>query len=108
MSRSTENTGFVCASCGRRVEPLTNGSYRNHCPFCLHSLHVDIVPGDRRNPCRGLMAPVGLRDGKKGFQIAFRCRRCGVSGVNRIAEDTLQPDDFDLLLKIMQQECMIQ
>ncbi|MBA3237248.1 MAG: RNHCP domain-containing protein [Parachlamydiaceae bacterium] len=23
--------------------PLRNGSYRNHCPFCLSSLHVDDI-----------------------------------------------------------------
>jgi DNA-directed RNA polymerase subunit RPC12/RpoP len=107
MSRSAENTGFRCASCGRMVEPLTNGSYRNHCPFCLHSLHVDIMPGDRRNTCRGLMEPVGVRAGRKGYQIVFRCRRCGANGVNRIAEDTLQRDDFTLLFNLMQQGCRV-
>jgi hypothetical protein len=54
MSRSTENTGFRCEHCQQMVQPVTNGSYRNHCPFCLHSKHVDIMPGDRRNPgCQG-------------------------------------------------------
>ena len=42
MSRKSENTGFICAYCGADAKPLTNGSYRNHCPLCLHSLHVDI------------------------------------------------------------------
>jgi hypothetical protein len=102
MSRSIENTGFTCALCGQVVEPLTNGSYRNHCPFCLHSLHVDIMPGDRRNTCHGLMEPLEVRGGKKGFQIVFRCRRCGASNVNRIAEQTQQPDDIDRLVVIMQ------
>ncbi|MDI6740394.1 MAG: RNHCP domain-containing protein [Candidatus Edwardsbacteria bacterium] len=108
MSRSTENTRFRCAHCGSTVGPVTNGSYRNHCPFCLHSLHVDIMPGDRRNSCRGLMKPVGLRNGKKGFQVVFRCRRRGVSGVNRVADDTQQPDDFVLLLNLMQQGCPVE
>lgn len=101
MSRSTENQGFCCEHCQRMVLPVTNGSYRNHCPFCLCSKHVDIVPGDRRNPCRGLMDPIGLRTGKKGYQIVFRCRQCGFSNANRIAEQTEQPDDFGLLLRLM-------
>jgi len=69
--------------------------------------HVDLLPGDRRNPCRGLMDPIGLHTGKKGYQIAFVCRRCGVSNVNRIAEQTQQPDNFDLLLRLMQQSNMV-
>lgn len=107
MSRSTENTGFRCACCENAVEPLTNGSYRNHCPYCLHSVHVDIMPGDRRNPCRGLMEPVGIRGGKRGYQIVFRCRQCRACGANRVADDTVQPDDFNLLLNLMQQGCPV-
>jgi hypothetical protein len=107
MSRSTENTGFRCAYCGSMVEPVTNGSYRNHCPFCLHSLHVDIMPGDRQNTCCGLMVPVGLRYSKKGYQIVFRCCRCGSNGVNLVAENTQQPDDFNNLLSLMQQGCAV-
>ncbi|WDF05905.1 RNHCP domain-containing protein [Shouchella hunanensis] len=34
-----------------------NGSYRNHCPFCLYSKHQDIIPGDRASTCGGLMEP---------------------------------------------------
>ncbi|RIK37117.1 MAG: RNHCP domain-containing protein [Chloroflexi bacterium] len=102
MSRRTENRGFCCEHCQQLVQPVTNGSYRNHCPFCLRSKHVDIVPGDRRNPCGGLMDPIGLRVGRKGYQLVFRCRRCRACTVNRVAEQTEQPDDFDLLLKLMQ------
>ena len=39
--------GFFCAHCGKWVPPLGYSS-RNHCPFCLWSLHVDINPGDLR------------------------------------------------------------
>jgi hypothetical protein len=105
MSRRTENAGFCCVHCGRAVQPLTNGSYRNHCPFCLHSLHVDIMPGDWGNSCYGLMEPVGVRYGKKRHQIEFRCRRCGALGLNRIAEGTQQPDDIDAIVGLMRQGC---
>ncbi len=101
MSRSEENAGFICIRCGRRVRPLSNGSYRNHCPFCLYSRHVDIGPGDRRCDCRGLMEPIGLhyRSGK-GFQLVHRCLRCGHKSVNRIAENTEQPDDSERLSRL--------
>ena len=42
--RFTKNDdGFVCARCGAEVRPLGYSS-RNHCPFCLWSLHVDTSP----------------------------------------------------------------
>jgi hypothetical protein len=94
MAREDENRGFHCMNCGAAVRPLTNGSYRNHCPACLCSLHVDLQPGDRASDCRGLMRPVGLvYRRKKGWQIVHRCERCGTQGVNRLAADTLQPDN---------------
>jgi DNA-directed RNA polymerase subunit RPC12/RpoP len=102
MSRKTENTGFVCQKCGRTVFPLDNGGYRNHCPFCLFSRHVNEVPGDRRSACGGLMAPVGLtyRSGK-GYQIIYRCLVCGAERANKAAVDTIQPDDIEALARIM-------
>ena len=98
MSRKTENTAFVCENCGRPVPPLTNGSYRNHCPFCLCSKHVDEVPGDRASDCGGVMDPVAVlfRPGK-GWQIVHRCRRCGAERRNVAAENTEAPDDGALL-----------
>ena len=97
MSRKTENTGFICMQCGTDVPKLTNGNYRNHCPCCLYSLHVDSTPGDRANDCHGLMKPVGLRyHKKKGYQIVHRCLRCGAEKVNRTA-----PDDFDSLMDLI-------
>ena len=59
--RANENNGFMCRYCNREVQRLTNGSYRNHCPFCLYSLHVDRMPGDRNSDCFGLMKPVTYR-----------------------------------------------
>ena len=103
MSRSEENSGFVCGYCGREVVPVSNGSYRNHCPFCLFSMHVDTVPGDRVNDCQGLMQPVGLRQKSgKGFQIVHGCLRCGFERVNKTAENTLQPDDITRLVELLQ------
>ncbi|UCB43299.1 MAG: RNHCP domain-containing protein [Dehalococcoidales bacterium] len=101
MSRAKENAEFICENCGREVLPLSNGSYRNHCPFCLFSKHVDVVPGDRLNECSGLMRPMGLRyKSGKGFQITHRCLRCGEERVNRLTENSIQPDDIEEIIKL--------
>ena len=58
---------FVCAVCGRDVKPLRFTS-RNHCPFCLSSVHLDVNPGDRAAECGGIMDAVKTEpDPKKGF-----------------------------------------
>lgn len=101
MSRREENAGFICQHCGESVLPLTNGSYRNHCPHCMFSKHVDVVPGDRRSACGGLMAPVALREKSgKGLQVVHRCLECGHESVNRVAERTVQEDDIWRILEL--------
>lgn len=81
--------------------PLTNGGFRNHCPCCLHSRHVDVTPGDRAEPCGGLMEPAGLRyRSGKGWQVLHRCLRCGAVRPNRVAADTVQPDDPAALARL--------
>ena len=79
---------FVCEHCGARVEPLEK-SYRNHCPHCLHSKHVDGQgPGDRSSLCQGLMEPVSLDyQAKKGWMIVHRCLKCGKQIPNTAAPD---------------------
>lgn len=95
------DASFVCAHCGREVEPLGYSS-RNHCPFCLWSLHVDINPGDRSNECRGQMEPIAAEtDAKKGFVIVHRCTMCGEIKRNRAAHEAkIQPDNRALLIKL--------
>lgn len=101
MSRKKENTGFTCKNCGQRVLPLENGSYRNHCPFCLFSQHVDIKPGDRKSDCGGLMVPIAVRyKSGKGYQIVHRCLKCGVMTANKVAEEQVQPDSIEELVKL--------
>lgn len=102
MGRRTENTGFRCVVCGESVRPLSNGSYRNHCPYCLSSLHVDgTVPGDRAATCGGVMDAVGVVRVSKGWQLVHHCRRCGVIKRNRMAMETDQPDDLELVTRLM-------
>ena len=93
--------GFVCANCGKEVEPLRVTS-RNHCPFCLHSLHVDVNPGDRAEECRGIMEPVGVEtDPKKGYVIIHKCKKCGKISRNKAAHNAkIQPDDIDLIIAL--------
>jgi len=105
MSRKSENTGFICNNCGESVLPLTNGSYRNHCPFCLYSLHVDDNMGDRESTCLGKMEPIGVEyHSKKGYQIIHKCCKCNVKRLNKIAENTEMPDDFYAILKLYQKQ----
>lgn len=82
--------------------PLRRG-YRNHCPSCLYSLHVDHEPGDRACPCRALMEPVALdyRPGK-GHVVVHRCVRCGFVRPNRIAAGPEQPDELEAIIRLMQ------
>jgi predicted RNA-binding Zn-ribbon protein involved in translation (DUF1610 family) len=101
MGQKTQNTAFRCGSCGLHVVPTTDGSYRNHCPSCLWSLHVDVQPGDRASPCRGAMEPTGLRwHARKGPQVVHTCVVCGHRQANRVARDTVQPDDLDRVLAL--------
>ena len=94
------NTAFVCQHCGLDVQPLVNGSVRNHCPGCLSSLHLDVFPGDRASDCGALLVPVGVEQHpKKGWMILHRCAKCGHEGRNRAAlDDPQQPDSFEALL----------
>jgi hypothetical protein len=101
MSRKNENNGFICENCGENVYPIKKGGYRNHCPFCLFSKHVDDNPGDRLNECNGLMEPIGIHaKSGKGYQIIHRCQKCGILKVNRVADDLCQPDNENLILKL--------
>lgn len=80
---------FTCRNCGRLVVPAGAGSdHRNHCPNCLHSLHVDIEPGDRESDCGSLMEPIAVWVRNKGeWAIIHRCRRCGEISSNRVLAD---------------------
>jgi hypothetical protein len=83
------------------VPANTDGHYRNHCPHCLWSLHVDELPGDRASDCRAPMEPVGLVEKSgKGWQVVHRCTRCGHRQPNRLVRDGEAPDDLDLVLSL--------
>jgi len=89
---------FTCANCGRPVPLEAAGSeHRNHCPHCLHSVHLDAEPGDRAACCGGVMEPVTVWVRRRGeWALVHRCRTCGRLGSNRIAGD----DNEALLLSL--------
>ena len=103
---------FVCRWCGKtvRYSPAIGTKHRNHCPFCLWSLHVDDrTSGDRTSECRALMQPIGItlkHEGKDKFtgkpkygdvMIVHTCTACGKININRIASD----DNTDKVLEIL-------
>ena len=93
------DNGFVCEHCGKEVSPLGYTS-RNHCPYCLHSKHVDINPGDREETCHGILVPIGLEKAKKEkYKIIYKCEKCGAIRKNIMADD----DNFDRILEIMKE-----
>ncbi len=90
---------FKCRHCRQYVCPVPyGGQHRNHCPFCLHSRHVDDrVPWDRASPCGMKMAPLGAFQRPDGEHvIVHRCLACGIERFNRIAAD----DDFTRVLDL--------
>lgn len=98
---SKNDSGFVCSNCKREIMPLGYSS-RDHCPYCLCSLHVDENPGDRASDCGGLLRPVkAYPDAKKGYIIEYRCQKCGAKRRCRSAHEAkVQPDDIDLIIKL--------
>lgn len=89
------NQGFQCVQCGVDV-PTHPTSSRDHCTDCLYSLHVDIFPGDRANPCRGVLQPVGISQSNGKQQIVYKCEKCGEIEKNIVAPD----DDIDRLVEV--------
>jgi hypothetical protein len=83
-----DDEAFVCRHCGRTVSPRAPGTgHRNHCPWCLRSLHRDNRPGDRASPCGGLMEPVAVSVRHGEWRLIHRCLSCGALRENRIAGD---------------------
>ncbi|WP_207124482.1 RNHCP domain-containing protein [Actinocatenispora comari] len=100
--KAAQNTGFRCVHCHAQIPPHTGGGFRNHCPHCLHSVHVDVLPGDRAADCGGLLVPIAVDyHSKKGYQLIHRCTRCGATRRNRTATNTHSPDNPDRLIALM-------
>ena len=86
---------FTCENCGKTIEPLVY-SARDHCPYCLFSKHVDIVPGDRANECHGLLEPIKIEKFKNTYKIIYKCQKCHQTHKNIMAND----DDMDIIIDL--------
>ena len=86
---------FNCINCGKLVNKL-NYTARDHCPYCLTSIHVDINPGDRLNNCKGLLIPVGVEKFKDSYKIIYKCNKCGINHKNIMARD----DDINKIIEL--------
>ena len=91
---SKNDQEFICENCKRTV-PKLGYSSRNHCPYCLHSKHVDINPGDRSNECKGLLKPIEIEKFKDTYKIVYKCEKCHQLHKNIIAKD----DDMNKIIE---------
>lgn len=94
-----KDEAFVCLKCSKKVTPLGYTS-RDHCPFCLYSLHIDIFPGDRSNKCLGLLKPIDIEKYRDTFKIIYQCEKCGELHKNIMAKD----DDMNRIIELSQKE----
>ncbi|MCB9666020.1 MAG: RNHCP domain-containing protein [Alphaproteobacteria bacterium] len=91
---------FTCRWCGKDV-PRAGRTARDHCPFCLKSVHVDDrVPGDRASTCQGRLDPMDVIVQGTEIVIVYRCTRCGASKRNRAVLDVEVPDDWEALVRL--------
>ena len=96
MKRFNElDEGIICKHCGKEVLPLGYSS-RDHCPYCLYSIHIDINPGDRQNTCLGMLKPIGIEKYKDTYKILYKCEKCNKNHKNIIAKD----DDMNEIINI--------
>ncbi len=86
---------FICENCMKNVSKL-NYTARDHCPYCLYSKHVDVMPGDRKNECKGLLEPIGIEKFRDTYKIIYKCKKCGQLHKNIIAND----DDMNLIIEL--------
>jgi len=105
--------GFFCENCGSWVtkDQFIGTHFRNHCPLCLYSKHVDTRDsGDRKSSCHGLMKPIGLTFKKEGFDkygqkrqgelmLIHHCLECHDFSINRLAAD----DQSEMVMLIFEQ-----
>lgn len=90
-----KDESFTCENCGHQVSPL-GYTARDHCPHCLYSKHVDIMPGDRANSCKGLLKPIGIEKFKDTYKILYKCISCNKAHKNIMAKD----DNIDLIIEL--------
>ena len=90
-----KDEAFTCINCGKEVDPL-GYTTRDHCPHCLYSIHIDIMPGDRANNCHGLLVPIGIEKYKNTYKIIYKCNKCNKIHKNIMASD----DNYDEIIAL--------
>lgn len=85
---------FTCLHCGAAVS-AGGERIRDHCPTCLRSRHLDVVPGDRAAGCGGLLDPVRFELDHGAVVIHYTCRRCGQAWRGRAHPDDAVPPDLN-------------
>jgi len=99
--KSKRKFGFTCEHCNSWVskDQFIGTHFRNHCPFCLYSKHLDIKKsGDRHSSCHDLMKPIGLTFKHEGIDkyghprqgelmLIHQCLECNDFSINRLAAD---------------------
>lgn len=91
--RTTLNTAFSCAWCGRTVS-ADDGARRHHCPSCLHFQHVPDPADGGSGDCRGRMSPIAVAVPRTGgWVVIHRCVRC-----DELTSHPARTDDNQLIL----------
>ncbi|MBI3632413.1 MAG: RNHCP domain-containing protein [Candidatus Vogelbacteria bacterium] len=85
---------FTCEKCSFFV--VGNG-YTNHCPECLWSKHVDVIPGDRLDLCCGLMEPSRFEKDGGEEALVHRCMACGHEKRNKLSQN----DNYDKVISLV-------
>lgn len=87
---------FTCIVCNKEVKPL-GYTARDHCPYCLSSIHVDNNPGDRQNNCHGILEPIEVDTTGDKYKIIYKCQKCQAIKKNIKAND----DDIEAIINVM-------
>ncbi len=90
---------FICRNCNALV---IGDGYRNHCPHCLISVHVDVNPGDRAAACKGIMDVVDITLKHGELVITHKCKKCGHVKPNKAhREDRIETITHHMKLKAL-------
>ena len=54
------------------------------------------MPGDRANPCKGLLEPIGIEKFKDTYKILYKCTSCNEPHKNIMAKD----DNMELIIEL--------
>lgn len=85
--RGTET--FGCVRCGLTATAYApDGARRDHCPSCLHSLHVDDHVAGGASSCRSRMTPIAIAVPRAGgWMLVHRCAACAELTASQVRGD---------------------